>query len=287
MGVMGDAVAKVSSAEATCSPEGDMLWSKGLDGSDHFSMCYAPATFGGGLGPTGGHMQCDAGSYFVEETPMFCCKKPRVDMNGTTVPAKGDELCVDTLAKFDEDSQEIKFTRGPQTTATKAQQDLLWSSGLGDTIPSPIGLKAVRPLAEDWHQVNKEACRGDLGTLINWKAKPGQPGRTELCPAGTPPVSGRGYMSFSCDGYAIKEERWHCCTVNGHLRCGRRLVDTSSMEKPCNCNQNELAESKKEALANGATGATVAESSTLGLALPPWALAGARRGRRPRTQGFL
>jgi hypothetical protein len=33
----------------------------GSDGSDHFSMCYAPALVGGGFGPSGGHLQCDAG----------------------------------------------------------------------------------------------------------------------------------------------------------------------------------------------------------------------------------
>ena len=38
------------------------LCSAGADGSDHFSMCYAPALVGGGFGPSGGHLQCEPGT---------------------------------------------------------------------------------------------------------------------------------------------------------------------------------------------------------------------------------
>lgn len=30
-------------------------------------MCYAPALVGGGFGPSGGHLQCDAGSETCDE----------------------------------------------------------------------------------------------------------------------------------------------------------------------------------------------------------------------------
>eukprot|EP00434_Breviolum_minutum_P006605 symbB.v1.2.005831.t2/scaffold343.1/size224757/8 len=206
-----------------------MLWSKGSDGSDNFSMCYAPALVGGGFGPSGGHLQCDAGSYFFTESPKFCCTNPRVDINGTTVFAKKKELCGDTLANFNEDSQQIKFLRGPQANAKQEDLDDLAAAGRGDT-------------DEDWERVNQAVCRGDRGTLVTWtNTKEGEKTHAELCPTGTVPVQGRGYMSFQCDGHVIKERRYYCCKVNGLLQCSSNLVDTTAMNPNCNCHQNNVS----------------------------------------------
>jgi len=226
---------------STCSPDGNMLWSKGSDGSDNFSMCYAPALVGGGFGPSGGHLQCDAGSYFFTESPKFCCTNPRVDINGTTVFAKKKELCGDTLANFNEDSQQIKFLRGPQANAKQEDLDDLAAAGRGDTVPSVVGFKAIKK-DEDWERVNQAVCRGDRGTLVTWtNTKEGEKTHAELCPTGTVPVQGRGYMSFQCDGHVIKERRYYCCKVNGLLQCSSNLVDTTAMNPNCNCHQNNVS----------------------------------------------
>ncbi|CAJ1439220.1 unnamed protein product [Effrenium voratum] len=226
---------------STCSPEGNMLWSKGADGSDHYSVCYAPALVGGGFGPSGGHLQCDAGSYFFTESPKFCCNSPRMDMNGTTVSSKKKQLCGDTLAKFNEDSQEIQFLRGPLANAKQEDLDDLAESGRGDMVPTAVGFRAVKK-DEDWDRVSRAVCRGDRGTLITWvNTGKDDVQKAELCPTGTVPVQGRGYMSFQCDGYVIKERRYHCCRVNGILHCNTTLVDTTAMEPPCSCHQNDVA----------------------------------------------
>eukprot|EP00439_Symbiodinium_sp_Y106_P086715 s236_g35.t1 len=162
-----------------------------------------------GLGPTGGHLQCDAGTYFFTESPKFCCNNPRIDLNGSTVLAKKlgcskkSQLCGDILANFNENSQQIKFVRGPAANATQEQLDVLATAGRGDM--------------EDESQ------------------------KAELCPTGTVPVQGRGYMSFACDGHVIKERRYHCCNVNGQLHCSPSLVDATSMDPPCDCHQNDVA----------------------------------------------
>ena len=81
-------------------------------------------TFRRGEGPFSAAESSFAGSYFFTESPKFCCSNPRLNVNGTTVyskphgaiyrPSLADllrkkELCGDTLAKFNEDSQEIKW----------------------------------------------------------------------------------------------------------------------------------------------------------------------------------
>eukprot|EP00931_Biecheleriopsis_adriatica_P103099 TRINITY_DN77985_c0_g1_i1.p1 TRINITY_DN77985_c0_g1~~TRINITY_DN77985_c0_g1_i1.p1 ORF type:complete len:283 (+),score=68.98 TRINITY_DN77985_c0_g1_i1:117-965(+) len=269
-----------------CSENGDLLWSKGADGSDHFSMCYAPSLFGGGLGPTGGHQQCDAGSYFFTESPKFCCKNPRLDIGGTTVLGKKDTLCGDVWADFDEDTQMIKFIAGPRSTAKKEQLQELWGAGLGDMVPSPVGFKAVKE-GEEAQPVIQAVCRGDRATLVVWKRPPGSDkgSKAELCPTGTPPVQGQSYMSFSCDGYVTQERRYHCCKVNGRLKCSARLVDTTSMEPPCNCKQNELGQPKAEAKASGAD--AVEESSCAPLLLSFLAAGPASVRRRRTAASFL
>jgi len=254
----------------TCSSNGNMLWSKGADGSDHYSMCYAPALVGGGLGPTGGHLQCDAGTYFFTESPKFCCNNPRIDLNGSTVLAKKSQLCGDILANFNENSQQIKFVRGPAANATQEQLDVLATAGRGDMVPTAVGFKAVKK-DEEWQRVTQAICRGDRATLITWThdGKEDESQKAELCPTGTVPVQGRGYMSFACDGHVIKERRYHCCNVNGQLHCSPSLVDATSMDPPCDCHQNDVAAVKE---------------SSLTFLLP---LLGHRRKRQAKAQEFL
>ena len=63
-----------------------------------------------------------------------------------------------------------------------------------------VGLKAVLGFSavkknEEWQRVNQTVCRGDDGTLITWVNQGQEHGGTaELCPTGTVPVQGRGYM---------------------------------------------------------------------------------------------
>ena len=94
---------------------------------------------------------------------------------------------------------------------------------------------------EEWQRVNQAVCRGDQGTLITWQNQKGEHDTAELCPTGTVPVQGRGYMSFQCDGHRIQEQRYHCCKVNGALHCATDLVDTTAMEPSCNCHQNNVS----------------------------------------------
>lgn len=233
-------------------------------------MCYAPALVGGGLGPTGGHLQCDAGTYFFTESPKFCCNNPRIDLNGSTVLAKKSQLCGDILANFNENSQQIKFVRGPAANATQEQLDVLAAAGRGDMVPTAVGFKAVKK-DEEWQRVTQAICRGDRATLITWThdGKEDESQKAELCPTGTVPVQGRGYMSFACDGHVIKERRYHCCNVNGQLHCSPSLVDATSMDPPCDCHQNDVAAVKE---------------SNLAFLLP---LLGHRRKRRAKAQEFL
>lgn len=280
---MGDA------AEWTCDPEGEMLWEKGLDGSDNYSMCYAPAMVGGNLGPTGGRLQCDRNSFFFVEAPKFCCKNPRLDLDGTTVKGKG-QVCGDILATFNSDAQLLKFERGPGKTATQEELDELWAHGGGDSVPSTIGLNAVKAHGEDWQNVLKTKCKGDRGTLIKWK----RGNKAEFCPTGTTPILGHGYMSFSCDGFAINEAQMHCCKINGKLHCAKTLYDANALKGSCNCQQNSFAKSAAEhaedQAAAAAAGPAAAESSGQGVAF--FALAGcpkpgeSRRGAKVPRRGL-
>ncbi|CAE7308174.1 unnamed protein product, partial [Symbiodinium sp. CCMP2456] len=151
------------------------------------------------------------------------------------------QLCGDILANFNENSQQIKFVRGPAANATQEQLDVLATAGRGDMVPTAVGFKAVKK-DEEWQRVTQAICRGDRATLITWTHDgKDESQKAELCPTGTVPVQGRGYMSFACDGHVIKERRYHCCNVNGQLHCSPSLVDATSMDPPCDCHQNDVA----------------------------------------------
>lgn len=264
-------------AEWTCDPEGEMLWDKNLDGSDSFSMCYAPSLVGGNLGPTGGRLQCDRNSFFFVEAPKFCCKNPRLDLNGKTVKGKG-KVCGDVLATFDSDAQLLKFERGPAKSATQEQLDELWGNGGGDSVPSTIGLNAVKD-GEDWQNVLKVKCKGDRGTLIKWK----RGNKAEFCPTGTTPILGHGYMSFSCDGFATDEAKMYCCKVNGELHCARSLYDANPLKTSCECQQNSFAKpSAQPAEDKAAAAAAVVPAESSGQGVLFFALAGCPKTGEPR-----
>jgi len=202
-------------------------------GDDVFSMCYAPSLESASPGPTGGHLTCDKATKFSVEVPQFCCKKPRIE-NESTNDKKlfaTAETCGDTLAAFNSTTQQLKFERGPASTATFEELSELQDGGFGNKAPSPVALKAIRE-GKEWKPVIHTTCSGRLGTLIKWKDDPD--GKAEFCPTGTPPVRGEGYASWFCDGAYTQENRIHCCKVNGRLRCVNHLVDRSTAAG-CKC----------------------------------------------------
>eukprot|EP00933_Yihiella_yeosuensis_P051335 TRINITY_DN49254_c0_g1_i1.p1 TRINITY_DN49254_c0_g1~~TRINITY_DN49254_c0_g1_i1.p1 ORF type:complete len:288 (-),score=44.86 TRINITY_DN49254_c0_g1_i1:330-1193(-) len=223
---------------ATCSAAGEMMWHKTADGSDSYSLCYAPALREGSLGPSGtrGTFQCDRNSYFMVEAPRFCCQKPRIDIDGKTIKAQA-EVCGDTQAEFNPETQEYRLVRGPSGAGTPEQMEEFFNAGFGDENPSPVGLNALNGHTPDpWATVNSQTCKGSKGTLVKFL---GKNGRAEMCPTGTKPINGGpGYMSFVCDGSYTKEVRLHCCKVDGHVRCVKDLRDASVTSSNCNCSQS-------------------------------------------------
>lgn len=196
-------------------------------------MCYAPSLVEGSPGPTGGHIHCDKDSKFSVEVPKFCCRHPRIDTEvvGHEKTLAESEACGDVLAEFDPSSQQIRFVRGPKSTGTFANLASLQDGGYGAHSPSPVAMKAVRE-GKEWQRVNKVMCQGRQGTLIKFLNDP--KGKAEFCPTGTPPVRGTNYASWFCDGVNAHEDRLHCCTVHGRLRCVNHLVDETNVSA-CNC----------------------------------------------------
>merc|ERR1719238_1264313 len=79
----GGGMKNPNSSGGVCSPDGEMLWQKSVDGKQNrYYLCYAPATRNGGQGPTGGSLACEPYSYVSVEGPRFCCRNPRITMNG-------------------------------------------------------------------------------------------------------------------------------------------------------------------------------------------------------------
>eukprot|EP00747_Dinoflagellata_sp_TGD_P167664 gnl/TRDRNA2_/TRDRNA2_192442_c0_seq1.p1 gnl/TRDRNA2_/TRDRNA2_192442_c0~~gnl/TRDRNA2_/TRDRNA2_192442_c0_seq1.p1 ORF type:complete len:291 (-),score=55.77 gnl/TRDRNA2_/TRDRNA2_192442_c0_seq1:54-926(-) len=219
-------------AGATCSVDGEMLWSKDEKHDNAYSLCYAPSLKGGQMGPSGGHMQCDKGSYFLFEAPRFCCRHPRTLIDGETQTAH-NEVCGDVLAEFNQEDQQIRFVRGPSVMGSEEARLQLQKAGLGDLTPSPLAMAATQD--KKWHRVQETICRGREGTLVAWVGgEGGKDGRTEFCPTRTPPVTGVGYASWQCDGAYTKEVRMHCCKVDGQLHCVPSLVDNTEGES-CKC----------------------------------------------------
>merc|ERR1719506_433928 len=218
----------LQSSGGMCSAEGDMIWQKTPDGrQSKYSLCYAPADRNSGTGPTGGGLQCDANSYISLEAPRFCCRNPRILIEGEKLRAQ-TEVCGDVQAEFDPNAQKIRYVRGPSSDGTPELQEKLEASSVGTTLPSPIGIQAMRE-ESDWKLILSERCKGRDGTLIQWPS-----GRVEMCPAGTQPVHGRDYLSWQCDGAYKTERRLHCCMVKGKMKCVPHLVDQGASMK-CNC----------------------------------------------------
>lgn len=216
-----------------CDPEGEMFWSQSGDqgSQEHHHLCYGPSLRQGRLGPSLGRDQCDVGSYFMVEAPRFCARNARIDVRGTQVKAKG-QVCGDLLAEFEPESQRLRLVRGPAVTGSAAQLDQLRASRWRVGAPSPLALEAMKE-AGDWKPALNAKCRGFLGTLLKWThSKPA--GRAELCKPGTPPVQGPGYASWETDGFSTEEHRLHCCTVQGQLRCVKRLSAARPTEL-CKC----------------------------------------------------
>mmetsp|Transcript_45020 Transcript_45020/g.90884 ORF Transcript_45020/g.90884 Transcript_45020/m.90884 type:complete len:294 (+) Transcript_45020:142-1023(+) len=226
-----DILTAFSETSSTCSPEGEMLWEKTSDGRDIYSLCYAPSLREGSLGPTGGHQQCDAGSYFTVEAPRFCCRRPRIDIAGHQEQAKG-QVCGDLMAEFEQEGQRLRVVRGPTSSASQQQLAELSTSGLGSAAPSPLAFHAMKDVGK-WRQVGHRRCGGRSGTLIAWRHSD-PPGRAELCPTGTAPVHGYGFASWACDGVYTQERYIHCCKVKGHLHCVNNLGEHRAWSQ-CNC----------------------------------------------------
>lgn len=214
----------------TCLATGEMLWEKSADNHNHYELCYAPTPIRGDDRPTGGTISCDEGSYFLVESPKFCCEKPRIELKtaGKTAQASG-EVCCDTLAEFDEQSQKIKVVRGPTSTGTPEQMAALNVSG--HVVPSPIAFDAMKD-KDLWKPVLNVKCKGADGMAIRWPNS--NPPRAELCPPGTTPVGGAGYASWACDSLVTKENMLHCCRVKGHLVCVNRFTDQTNKSQ-CDC----------------------------------------------------
>lgn len=216
-----------------------MVWEKAPDGSDVYSLCYAPSLRAGSFGVSSGRMQCDAGSYFMVEAPKFCCRHARIEVAGKRTDARG-EVCGDVLAEFDHEHQKIRYVRGPTTTGSSEQLTELGSNGLGDGIPSHIAFQALKE-GSSWADVASTKCQGRSGTLISWLHSV-PPNRAELCPTGTTPVQGAGYWSWACDGMYTTESLLHCCKVKGKLRCVHRLSENERFSQ-CNCGSPSAATS--------------------------------------------
>lgn len=223
-----------NSTGGVCDADGEMLWTKSSDGKQsRYSLCYAPAYRKGGQGPTGGGLTCEPHSYVTVEGPRFCCRNPRMTLEGQVLHSKV-EVCGDLQADFDTASQKIRYVRGPSSDGTPELQEALEDSGMGTALPSPIGRQAMEEGSE-WKNLLGQRCKGRDGTLITWPS-----GRTEMCPTGTQPVHGAGYMSWQCDGAYKKERRLHCCSVRKArpgvpqlMKCVPKLTD---LEAPkCNC----------------------------------------------------
>lgn len=214
-----------------CNAGGELLWGKTPDGVDTYSLCYAPSMRTDRLGPSSGHQQCDLGSYFMVEAPKFCCRRPRIDMDGKLVKATS-KVCGDLLAEFDPETQRFKVVRGPTTTGSAAQLEQMGKSGLQNMTPLPEALQTMKD-ACSWKPVLNAKCQGSQGTLLKWSCS-NPPGRAEMCKTGTPPVQGQGYSSWDCDGADIVENRFHCCTVGGKTHCVRGFVDATAVES-CRC----------------------------------------------------
>jgi len=221
-----------SGAGRSCSAEGDMLWSKTDQGDDQYDLCYAPSLQRGNSGPSASWIRCDVGTYFTAETPRFCCKNPRVEINGKRM-AHG-EVCGDLLSEFDPDNQKLRITEGPSSTGTPEQLADLNANGLGDSSPSPISMNAMKEKGQ-WKNVNGAKCSGKLGQMIAWtRGEP--PGRAELCMPGSKPVHGSGSSSWSCDGYSLKPSELYCCKVRGNLKCVPHFVEyAGNPAGPCKC----------------------------------------------------
>eukprot|EP00419_Tripos_fusus_P023530 CAMPEP_0172718834 /NCGR_PEP_ID=MMETSP1074-20121228/75153_1 /TAXON_ID=2916 /ORGANISM="Ceratium fusus, Strain PA161109" /LENGTH=271 /DNA_ID=CAMNT_0013544109 /DNA_START=73 /DNA_END=885 /DNA_ORIENTATION=+ len=215
----------------TCAAEGEMLWEKALDGSDSYALCYAPSVRAGALGPSSGHLQCDRGSYFMVEAPKFCCRHPRIQVAGQSVPARG-EVCGDLLAQYDAEQQQIKLARGPTTTGSDEQLADLNASATGDATPSQIAFHAMGD-AGKWRPSAITTCSGKAGALITW-LNGDTPNRAEFCPTGTTPVQGPGYASWQCDGMYSEDSLLHCCKVKGRLRCVNHIREQAPGSQ-CNC----------------------------------------------------
>lgn len=248
-----------------CDADGEMIWGKSPEGEDQYSLCYAPSTREGQLGPSGGHLQCDTGSYFMVEVPRFCCKNPRMEVAGERVEAKGP-ICGDLLAQFEPESQEIKFVRGPATTATAGQLEKLVDSGFGNKTPSRIAFEAMKQ-SGDWRPIINSRCNGVWGTLVKWTHSD-PPDRAEMCNTGTPPVRGPGYSSWACDGSYTVEAQLHCCSVKGRMHCVKGFVDnTAKKTEQCNCL---------------GIGGPKEEAPMAGVKKAAWSLAAAAPGAPPR-----
>lgn len=218
-----------------CSPDGDMLWQKSPDGKQNrYWLCYAPASrHGSGQGPTGGSLQCEPNSYVSVEGPRYCCRHPRIMFNGVKLHAKS-EVCGDVLADFDPAAQKMRLQNGPSTDGTPELIEALQQSSLGTLIPSPIGMEAMKE-GNEWKLLLGQRCQGRDGTLIKWPT-----GRAEMCPTGSQPVQGAGYMSWQCDSSYKKNFRLHCCSVKSgpggakKMKCVPNMVNQSN-SLGCQC----------------------------------------------------
>jgi len=154
-------------------------------------------------------------------------------MNGEKMHAKV-EVCGDLQAEFDPGAQKIRYQRGPSSDGTPELMEALEYSSLGTALPSPIGHQAMQEGSE-WKLLLGQRCKGRDGTLITWPT-----GRAEMCPTGTQPVHGAGYMSWQCDGTYKKEHRLHCCSVRKYeggqmaMKCVPNLVDQAASLQ-CTC----------------------------------------------------
>lgn len=250
-------------ASRVCSPEGEIVWEKGGPdcATDLYKLCHAPALVRGGKGASGEYKRCDKDSYFMVDAPRFCCKNPRLDIAGSTQKPKKREVCGDLLADYDPEEREWRVIRGPSSTGTPQQLAQLQKAGLGDAVPSPLALKATQ-YGKSWRPIRADLCQGARGTIIAW-TNSDPPGKTEFCPSGTAPVRGKGWASWYCDGFFGRQEKMHCCTVDGKLRCVPHFEDeTNSSTLRCSvCEglgnveaKRDVAKSLKQSSASWAAG---------------------------------
>lgn len=207
------------------------------------SLCYGPTR----RDETLAHLNCDRDSFFYKKSFKACCIEPqRVDLETGALIKRGYEVCGDTMADFSPVDNKMSYKAGT-TCGPSTIQDFTWGARLLSKCYANRG-RFQKPVSL------KEACRGEVGTLITKLESKGNH-TYDFCPAGTSPLGSQGsesmYHSWHCMERKVRKTSEFCCRVRGTELCGREMVDSSEIEGPCQCGDND------EVVMNDATGQDV------------------------------